>query len=76
MCSVRTRSDTRAAVGLGGLCWHNCEHNRTLEHKGIIEHNGGKNMSMFTKILTLYFTFTFMFCTPAAGLLGASNRKR
>ena len=36
--------------------WHNFEHNRRPEHKGIIEHNRKKNMSiLFTKILLLSY---------------------
>ena len=42
------------SVGLGGLCWHNFKHNRTPEHKGIMEHNRKKHMTiiLFIKILT------------------------
>ena len=28
----------RTKVGLGGLCWHTFEHNRTPEHNGKMEH--------------------------------------
>ena len=37
------RALAHTKVGLGGLCWHTFEHNRTPEHKGIMEHNRKKH---------------------------------
>ena len=45
-----TRVQRVYSIDLGGLCWHNFEHNRTPEHKGITEQNRKKNTSIFTKI--------------------------
>ena len=42
---------TDTEVGLGGLCWHNFEHNSTPEHNGITEHNRKKCRHIYQQLL-------------------------
>ena len=50
-------------VGLCGLCWHNFEHNRKSEHKGIMEHIEKKPEHNLLKIvLTQKVTTQLLYC--------------